>query len=203
MLKGDIRLRKSDSVGHLRISIRSEMQTQEYLANFYCSEEFNQELINQRISLSVINILLGITAIVGNIVILIAFHKETSLHQPSKILLRNLVASDLCVGFVQLAFGARGISILQGRWQTCRHVYLVYGIAGNISISVSLCTITTISVDRLLALLIKLRYRQVVTVAKVYSIAIASWICGGIGACLLYTSPSPRDLSTSRMPSSA
>ena len=26
---------------------------------------------------------------------------------------------------------------------------------------------------------------------------------GGVGACLLYTSPSPRDLSTSRMPSSA
>ena len=26
---------------------------------------------------------------------------------------------------------------------------------------------------------------------------------GGIGICLLYTSPSPRDLSTSRMPSSA
>ena len=29
------------------------------------------------------------------------------------------------------------------------------------------------------------------------------WIVGGMGACLLYTSPSPRDLSTSRMPSSA
>ena len=166
------------------------MQTQEHLAKFYCSEEFKQGLDNQRISLSVINILLGITAIVGNTVILIAFHKETSLHQPSKILLRNLVASDLCVGFVQLAFGARGISILQGRWQTCRHLYLVYGMAGNISISVSLCTIITISVDRLLALLIKLRYRQVVTVANVYSIVIACWICGGIGAASFwYFSP--------------
>ena len=28
-------------------------------------------------------------------------------------------------------------------------------------------------------------------------------ICPAISACLLYTSPSPRDLSTSRMPSSA
>ena len=28
-------------------------------------------------------------------------------------------------------------------------------------------------------------------------------ISGGGGSCLLYTSPSPRDLSTSRMPSSA
>ena len=29
------------------------------------------------------------------------------------------------------------------------------------------------------------------------------WNDGGAYACLLYTSPSPRDLSTSRMPSSA
>ncbi|XP_029209252.2 melanocortin receptor 5-like [Acropora millepora] len=166
------------------------MQAQQYLANIYCSEEFNQGLDNKGISLSAINILLGITAIIGNTVILIALCKETSLHKPSKVLLRNLVASDLCVGFVQLAFGARGISILQGRWETCRHLYLVYGIAGNISISVSLCTITTISVDRLLALLIKLRYREVVTVTKVYAIAIVSWICIGIGfASLWYFSP--------------
>ena len=165
------------------------MQTQEFFANLYCSE-LNQGLDNKGISLSLINILLGITAIIGNTVILIALHKETSLHQPSKVLLRNLVASDLCVGFVQVAFGARGISILQGRWQACRHLYLAYGIAGNISIAVSLFTITAISVDRLLALLIKLRYRQVVTVTKVYAVAIASWICNGIGAASLwYFSP--------------
>ena len=30
-----------------------------------------------------------------------------------------------------------------------------------------------------------------------------SWDSGELWACLLYTSPSPRDLSTSRMPSSA
>ena len=166
------------------------MQAQVYLANFSCSEEFNQGLDNKEISFSAINILLGFTAIIENTVILIALCKEKSLHKPSKVLLRNLVASDLCVGFVQLAFGARGISILQGRWQACRHLYLVNGIAGNISIAVSLCTITAISIDRLLALLIKLRYRQVVTVTKVYAIAIVSWICNGIGfASLWYFSP--------------
>ena len=158
------------------------MQAQEHLASFYCSEEFNQGLDNKEISLSAINMLLGITAIIGNTVIIIALYKETSLHKPSKVLLCNLVASDLCVGFVQLAFGARGISILQGRWQTCRHLYLVRGIAGNISVSVSLLTITAISVDRLLALLVRLRYRQVVTVTKVHAIAVVSWIWSGIGA---------------------
>ena len=133
-----------------------------------------------------VNILLGITAIVGNTVILIALHKETSLHQPSKVLLRNLVASDLCIGFVQLLYGALGISILHEWWQICRSLFFVNGIAANISITVSLWTITAISVDRLLALLLKLRYRQVVTVRKVYAVAIASWICNGVGFAFLW-----------------
>ena len=186
MLVADIRLRKSESVGLGRICLRSEMQTQEFFANLFCSEEFHQGLDNQILSLSVINILLGITAIVGNIVILIALHKETSLNQASKVLLRNLVASDLCVGFSQIVCGVDLISILQGRWQICRPLFFVTGIAGNISITVSLWTITAISVDRLLALLLKLRYRQVVTIRKVYAVAIASWICNGVGVSSLW-----------------
>ena len=82
-----------------------------------------------------VNILLGITAIVGNTVILIALYKETSLSQASKVLkvlLRNLVASDLCVNFVQIVDGVNWISILQGRWQICRLLFLVWGIADSI-----------------------------------------------------------------------
>ena len=90
---------------HWRSCVRSKMQAQEFLSHFYCSEESRQGLDNQIICLSVINILLGITAIFGNTVILIALCKETSLHKPFKVLLRNLVVSDLWVGFVQLLFG--------------------------------------------------------------------------------------------------
>ena len=120
---------------HWRFCLRSEMQTQAFFANSYCSEEFHQLLDDEILSLSslsVINILLGITATAGNTVILIALHKETSIHKPSNVLLYNLVVSDICAGLVQFAFGARGISILQGRWGTCRHLYLVFGVAGNI-----------------------------------------------------------------------
>ena len=127
-----------------------------------------------------INILLGITATVENTVILNALHKEKSLHKHSKVLVRNLVASDLCAGLVQFVSGVQGISVLQKRWHVCHLLYLVFGMAGNISITVSLCTITAISVDRLLALLLKIRYRQVVTLRKIYAVAIASWICSGI-----------------------
>ena len=167
------------------------MHAQQYIANFYCSDKFKQGLDNKGISLSAINILLGITAIIGNTVILIALCKETSLHKPSKVLLRNLVASDLCVGFVQLVFVAYVISNLQRQWQICRLFYFVFVLSGTISLAVSLWTITAISVDRLLALLLKVRCRQVVTLRKVYVLAIASWVCNGIGfasLCMVFQS---------------
>ena len=119
----------------------------------------------------------------GNTLILIALHINTSLHRPSKISLRNLVASDLCIGFVQLVYGALGISILQGWWQICRLLFFFNSIAANILITVSLWTI---SVDRLLALLLRLRYRQLVTLRKVNAVAIASWVCNDISTPALW-----------------
>ena len=157
------------------------MQTLDVVDDIYCSEELTRRAPNQVIYISVIYILLGVTAIVGNTLILIALHKETSLHRPSKVLLRNLVASDLCIGFLQLVYGAVGISILQGWWQICRPLVFVNNIAANISVTISLWTISAISaisVDRLLTLLLKLRYRQVVTIRKIYAVAIASWVNG-------------------------
>ena len=46
---------------------------------------------------------------------------------------------------------------------------------------VSLLTLTAISVDRLFALLLGLRYRQVVTVKKTYIAIIAFWIVSVVG----------------------
>ena len=164
------------------------MQTLEVVGNIYCSEELIRGVENQVIYLSLIYILLGVTAIVGNtlILILITLHRETSLHRPSKVLLRNLVASDLCISFVQLVYGVVGISIRQGWWQISRLLFFFDSIAANILITVSLWTITAISVDRLLALLLRLRYRQLVTLRKVYAVAIASWVCNGISTATLW-----------------
>ena len=154
----------------------SNMRTLEVSADLYCSQELTEVLDNQIICLSVINTLLAITAIVGNTLILIALHKENSLHQPSKVLLRNLVASDLSVGFAELVLVGKWISILQEHWQSCRYFYLACIMEAFISISVSLWTIAAISVDRLLALFLGLSYRQVVTLRRVYVLVIAVWV---------------------------
>ena len=98
--------------------VTSEMKAVQVSSNIYCSQlqEQTRGLNADIICLSVVNTLLVIAAIVGNTVILIALHKETLLHRPSKVLMRNLVASDLCAGFVEIVFVAYWISILQGRW---------------------------------------------------------------------------------------
>ena len=52
--------------------------------------------------------------------------------------------------------------------------------------SVELITLTAISVDRLLALLLGLRYRQVVTLKRTYLIAIVGWILSIVGASISF-----------------
>ena len=165
------------------------METPQPFANIYCSKYLTQGLNQQIICLSVINTLLAVTAIVGNILILIALHRETSLHLPSKALIRNLVVSDLCVGFVEFLLVGKWISILQGQWQICPYFYLAYKIGASTSISVSLSTLAVISVERLLALLLGLKYRQVVTLRRVYVIVIAAWVLGVGNAILAMLNP--------------
>ena len=101
----------------------SKMKSLEALADIYCSEELTQRLHQQKICLSVINTLLAISAIAGNIAILVALPKAISLHRPSKAFLRNLVVSDLCVGFAELVLVGKWICMLQKRSQICRFFF--------------------------------------------------------------------------------
>ncbi|CAH3173923.1 unnamed protein product, partial [Porites evermanni] len=55
--------------------------------------------------------------------------------------------------------------------------------------SVSLLTLTAISVDRLLALLLGLRYRQVVTLRRTFITVIALWILSIVSACTIFWNP--------------
>ena len=160
------------------------MQTLKAFTDIFFSQEFTGALENQIICLSVINTVLAITAIIANTLILIALHEEISLHRPSKVLIRNLEASDLCVGFAELATVAQWISILQERWQICYYFFLAQNMISISSTLVSSSALATISVDRLLALLLRLRYRQVVTLRRVYVVTIAFWVLGAGNAII-------------------
>ena len=133
------------------------------ITEFLCSAELRRQVYNHLIILPVLHIFVFITAVLGNTLILIALYKENSLHRPSKVLYCNLAITDLCVGITAVPLTVlRFMVMMKRKWNVCRLVFhsnfiISYSLGG-----VSLLTTTAISLDRLLALVLGLRYRQVV-----------------------------------------
>ena len=139
--------------------------------------------------LSVLNIFLSITASVGNGMILVALHKETSLHPPTKLLFRCLAVTDLCVGVISQPLFASFLllSITTGiNWKFIRYIDELCNASSFVLCQVSVFTSSAISVDRLLALLSGLRYRQVVTLARVRAVISCSWLTGILSGSMYF-----------------
>ena len=131
----------------------------------------------QSISFSAVNILFSITATLGNSLILATLHKESSLHPPSKLLYRCLATTDLLVGLVnQPLYAAYWMSVVYEHWSFCRYAKDAIFISSYVLCGVSLMTMTAISVDRLLAMLLGLRYKEIVTLRRTYNILAIFWI---------------------------
>ena len=165
-------------------------ENQKTLKESFCSEELPGQAHNQLIFLSVLHICLSITAFLGNSLILVALHKESSLHQPSKLLYRSLATTDLCVGIIvdPLAVSYL-IAVMKKQWNICRHAFESIFIIGHILCSASLLTVTAISVDRLLALFLGLRYRQIVTLKRTYLTVIVFWTVSTVGTTMYFWDP--------------
>ena len=66
---------------------------------------------------SAVHILFSITAFLTNSLILVALHKESSHHAPSKLLYRSLATTDLLVGLVAQPFYATyRMSLAREHW---------------------------------------------------------------------------------------
>ena len=142
-----------------------------------CSPSLAVGFQQQSISFSAINIFLSITAFLGNFLILVALNKESSLHPPSKLLYRSLATTDLLVGLVTQPLAAtHWMSLVHEHWSFCQYARGAAFISGFVLCSVSLLTLTAISVDRLLALLLGIRYRQIVTLKRTCIITASFWI---------------------------
>jgi len=115
------------------------------------------------IFISVFDAFLSITAFLGNALVLFALHKESSLNPPSKHLLRSLATTDICVGLiVEPLYVTLLVTAVNEHWKVCHPVEVAVYMISSILMPVSLLTLTAISVDRLLALLLGLRYSNVV-----------------------------------------
>ena len=123
------------------------------------------------IAIAAVNIVFSITASLGNILILIALRKVTSIHPPTKLLFQCLAITDLGVGLISQPLMATlmlmadniGIKIFK----------ICLKLLSSLSIpfcGVSVFASTALSVDRLLALFLGLRYRHVVTLKRIRAV---------------------------------
>ena len=134
------------------------------------------------IALTAVNIVLSITASLGNILILIALRKVTSILPPTKLLFQCLAITDLGVGLISqplmatLMLMADNIGI-----KICK---ICLKLLSSLSIpfcGVSVFASTALSVDRLLALFLGLRYRHVVTLKRIRAVL----ACGCLTSLLI------------------
>ena len=151
---------------------------------FFCPTTFGtlEKIFNLTLALP-----LSITAFLGNVLIIVALQKVSSLHPPSKILLGCLACTDLGVGLVSHTLRS-GFYLSPEHSKSCYYLWIIYNAIGIIFSGVSLLTMTAISVDRLLALLLGLRYRQVVTARRVWALVVTFWLfCTAIAMIVFYS----------------
>ncbi|XP_078375633.1 melanocyte-stimulating hormone receptor-like [Oculina patagonica] len=150
----------------------------------FLAENVPQKLI---VSNCVINILLLVTATVGNILVLSVVWKTPSLRSPSIVLLCGLATTDLVVGLVvQPLFLSMELMLLLSNSAEYHcdlgkaYIALSYTVC-----SASLMTVTVIILDRLLAIRYHLRYTSIVTVPRVIYIMALIWLVSGFLASLV------------------
>ena len=167
-----------------------EKQNTFLVEQFHCSPDLLHAGTHQLRFISVLNSFLSVTAFLGNALILLAFRKESSLHPPSKHLLRSLTTTDLCVGLiVEPLYVTLLVTVVNEDWNVCHYVAVAYSIASFFFSSVSLFTLTALSVDRLLALLLGLRYQQVVTLKRTFQKLIIFWVIAAVFSAMWFWNP--------------
>jgi len=123
----------------------------------------------------VLNAVFSLTAFAGNFLVLGAIWSKPTLHKPTNILLLGLSLSDLAVGLiVQPMF----ITVLI--YEVSREKYpvfrLIFRSIQAFFVSATILTLTSVSVDRCLALILHLRYVAVVTVKKTILALCLIWL---------------------------
>lgn len=117
-----------------------------------------------------INVLLMLVGTMGNALILAAVSRTPSLRTPSILLLCSLAVSDLLVGFVVQPL------YISSSFITSLPLDSIWFVLSFAACGISLCSITAISVDRLLALHYHLRYPTIVTASRIKITLVLVWI---------------------------
>ncbi|XP_029188192.2 melanocyte-stimulating hormone receptor-like [Acropora millepora] len=143
--------------------------------------EVHWQLTPQYITVSVmscvISSIFALTSVLGNGTIMFVIWKDKDLHSPSHTLLFCLAVADALVGLIsQPCFVAFKTAELLRQYDVYCNLRLIQFFFGWIIGSVSYLILSAISIDRLLALSLHLRYNSIVTVPRVTKLVIVIWL---------------------------
>ena len=148
---------------------------------FFCETGFEAR---QKMLILISSFPLAVVAFLGNAVIIAALRNVSTLHPSSKILLVCLACTDLGVGLISHPL-LIGYLMSEGHLKICSYLGIFFYTIGFTLCGVSLLTLTAISVDRLLALLLRLRYKDVVTVKRARILVVAIWLVSPSGVVVV------------------
>ena len=125
---------------------------------------------------AVINITTAPFAVLANLLTIYVIATREQLHIPSNVLLTSLALSDLLVGLVvQPCYVAYRVIEARALFVPCP-LRVLYSESFWVCYGVSFLTLSAISVERLIALRLHLRYNELVTVQRVFLVALAIWL---------------------------
>lgn len=123
----------------------------------------------------VVNSFLCYTAIMLNVLTIHGIRKTSSLPRTLRTLLMNLAVSDVGVGlFAQPFYTSFQYKLLEGSNPDCIF-YTAFHVTFILFCTASLCGTTAITLDRLLAIHLHLRYQELVTHKWVVIMVISTW----------------------------
>ena len=125
----------------------------------------------------VLNAVFSLTAFAGNFLVLGTISTTPTLHKPTNILLLGLSLSDLAVGLL-----VQPMFIVSVICKTSLEYRRIFRSIQAFFICVTILTLTSVSVDRCLALLLHLRYVAVVTVKKIILVLCLIWLASAVYA---------------------
>ena len=135
------------------------------------------------------------TAIMLNIVTMYVIRRTSSLPKTLKTLLLSLALSDVGVGlFVQPLYILFLVKWLKLDHPSC-NTYQVWNISSNLFSAASFLGVVAVSVDRVLAVHLHLRYQELVTHKRVVTVVISIWVFSAfISLLVLWSSSATQNL---------
>ena len=129
------------------------------------------------IILGILNAVSGLAAISGNLMVLVTFFKNRSLHQPCYYLIASLSAIDLFVGLTVNPLYILLTNVVPWQYRE-KHLLQLESFFAMSSSMIIMHTLCTMSLERYTAVIFPLRYYSFVTVKRTVIAAIITWVFG-------------------------